>query len=183
MTNPRIRVTLILSLALMACGHDAGTAKQSALQKGRQFYQRRNYGDAEIQFRKAIREDARFGEAWLWLGRTENQRGNYRAAFDGLTEAVALLPGQDAPKVELANMMLVAWLGNPGRPAVIYDQITRISDALLARNLDSFDGARLKGYLAMGDSTPAKAAEYFDHANRVRPNEPDVITGLAESLL
>jgi hypothetical protein len=108
-------MTLILSIALMACGHDAGRAKQGALQKGRQSYQKSNYGDAEIQFRKAIHEDARFGEAWLWLGRIENQRG-HRAAFDGLTQAVALLPDQDAPRIELANMMLVAWLENPFIP-------------------------------------------------------------------
>src|ERR1035441_4848476 len=90
-------VTASLGVVLLACGHNADKAKQVDLKSGERFYQKGEYGDAEIQFRKAIQEDPRFGEAYLWLGRTARQRGNYGVARDGFQQAAALMTGQDAP--------------------------------------------------------------------------------------
>jgi tetratricopeptide (TPR) repeat protein len=168
---------------LLACGHNADKAKRVDLQSGERFYQKGKYADAEIQFRKAIQEDPRFGEAYLWLGRTARERGNYGVARDGFQQAAALMTGQDAPTIELMNLLLMAYVGDPARPRELYRQIVPLSEVLLSENADSFDGIRVKGYLAMLDGDFAKAADFFQKANGIKPDEADVNTAWVESLL
>ena len=177
----RAGVIVAIAVTLLSCGHNAAKSRQAALQRGQQFYQKGSYGDAEIQFRKAIQEDPRFGDAYYWLGRAEKQRGNFAAAFSSLKQAIALMPEQAAPKVELVNLMLLGYLGDASRPAELYKQISQISQDLLAQDTNSFDGIRIKGYLAMVDEKPGNAIEDFQSANRLKPDEPDVITALVES--
>ena len=152
------------------------------MERGYQFYQKGLFRDAEVQYRRALQVAPRSGEVYLELGKTEERLGKYSEALAALAQAVQLIPGQDAPKIELANFMLVAYIGNPKRPAELYRDIETISDELMAKNIDSFDGARLKGYLAVADKRPSVAVAFFEKANRIRHNEPDVITALVESL-
>lgn len=169
-------------LILQSCLHNAEKTRRTAMEHGDQFYKKGLYADAEIQFRRAIQATPQSGEAYLQLGRTEERLGKYREALASLGRAVQLMPNNDAPKIDMANFMLVAYLGNPQRPAGLYQDISTISDELLSRNGDSFEGARLKGYLAVADKRPSVAVEFFEKADRIRPNQPDVITALAESL-
>ena len=179
----RAAVTASLAVMLLACGHNADKAKRVDLQSGERFYQKGKYADAEIQFRKAIQEDPRFGEAYLWLGRTARERGNYGVARDGFQQAAALMTGQDAPTIELMNLLLMAYVGDPARPRELYRQIVPLSEVLLSENADSFDGIRVKGYLAMLDGKFIEAVDYFQKANRIKPDEADVNTAWVESLL
>ena len=168
-------------LTLQSCNR-ADRTRKAAFDRGQQFYKQGQYDDAEIQFRRVLQIDPHSGEAQLWLGRTEERRGKYPEALSLLKEAVALSPSDDAPRIDLANFMLVAYLGNSSRSPAIYREISQISGELLARNPRSFDGIRLKGYLALSDKRPSEAAVSFMEANRIRRNDPDVITALVESL-
>jgi tetratricopeptide (TPR) repeat protein len=178
-----VGVLLAALVILQSCAHNREQAKRQDLQRGEELRQKGHFAEAEIQFRKALQEDPRYGEAYLALGRTEARLGRYSLAFGALRQAVADMPGQDAPEIELGNLLLVAYLGNPSHPAELYTQISHISDELLTRDSDSFDGIRFKGFLATADSDPQKAVEYFEKANRLRPDRPDIITAWCESLM
>ena len=183
MIHLRWTAVAALCFALVSCGHNADKARQIALQRGQRFYQEGRYADAEIQFRKALQEDKQSGEAYLWLGRSAKQQGNYAAAAEGFRQAMALTPGQDAARIELLNLLLLAYLGDPGKPPELYRQLTQLSQEMLTQNSDSQGGIRVQGYLAMIDGKYAQAVEYFRNAIRLKPDEADVVTALVESLL
>ena len=170
-------------LALQACIHNTDKAKQVALRRGQEYYGKGSYADAEIQFRKSLQEDPQFGEGYLWLGRAEERLGSYGPAMAALKQAAGRMPGQEAPEVALGNILLLAYLADPGKPGALYDQISAIAGDLLARHADSFDGLRLNAYLAASGSDPGKAAELFEKANLRRPGQPDIVTALAENLI
>jgi Flp pilus assembly protein TadD len=177
---PGVVISLLL---LQSCAHNADKAKRMALQAGEEFLQKGRYPDAEIQFRKALQEDPRFGEGYLWLGRAEERQGNDPVAAAAFRQAASRMPGEVAPKVELGHVLLVAYLANPSHPAELYKEISAISEELLARDQNSFDGVRLKAFLATSDTDTSKAVEYFEKANHLRPDQPDVVTALCESLM
>lgn len=151
--------------------------------RGQQYYRKGDYRAAEIQFQKAIQPDANFGQAWLWLGRTEERLGNGKPALDALNEAVALMPGQDAPLIEMGNFLLVGYVGNPRHPAELYKRISAIADQLLKIDGESFEGTKLRGFLAASENDSATAVSLLEKANRLKPGEAGVITALFESLM
>ena len=183
MTRPRVIGTLLAALFLPGCIHNSEKAKRNYLQRGEQLFKSGHYADAEIQFRKSLQQDPRFGDAYLDLGRTEVKLGNYSLALSTLRQASVLMPGQDAPKIELGDFLLVSYLANPNRPAEGYKQISEIADGLLRKNPNSFEGVRFKGYLEASGGDPAKAVEYFENANRLRPGQADIVTALCGSLV
>src|SRR5579863_5015616 len=113
MLHWRTTLAVCSLIILQSCGHSAERTRQAAMERGDQFYKKGLYQDAEVQFRRAIQATPRYGQAYLQLGRTEERLGRYDDAFAALRQAVQLMPDSDAPKIDLANFMLVAYLGNP----------------------------------------------------------------------
>ena len=70
-----VRGTLvILALSLVACSADPERAKQEYLASGDRYIQQKKYSEAIVQYRNALQQDPRFGDARLKLARA------YRAA-------------------------------------------------------------------------------------------------------
>jgi len=170
-------------LFLVACTQTRERARTGAMERGHQYYRKGDYRAAEIQFEKTIQQDANFGLAWLWLGRTEERLGNAKAAVDALNQAVTLSPGQDAPLTDLGDLLLVGYVGNPRHPAELYKQISAIADQLLKKDGESFEGTKLRGFLAASENDSATAVSLLEKANRLKPDEAGVITALFESLM
>ena len=177
---PVMRFTLVLTalLAGMACSR----SPSYYLAKGNQFFAAGKYGDAAIQYRKALQKDPNSGEALYRAGLAEFHQSKFAPAYPFLLRAVDKAPGNDDAKAKLADDCLVLYLYTPEHPVVFYNQITKISDQLLAKNPSSFDGLRLKGKLEVMNRNPAAAIEYFEKANRVRPMDPDVTVTLTQVL-
>jgi tetratricopeptide (TPR) repeat protein len=178
----RFRAILIVFCIVTLQSCDSDKNGKVALGRGQRFYERGAYADAEIQFQRTIQKAPQAGDAWLWLGRTEERLGKYREALAALKQAEALMPGDDAARIDIANFTMVAYFGNPHRPVELYKEVSAISDELLAKNATSFEGLRLKGYLAMADNKPTVAVDFFGRANRAQSDQPDVVTGLVENL-
>jgi tetratricopeptide (TPR) repeat protein len=186
-----VRVAVLLArllavaglVLLVSCAGSSDRARRTPLARGQKFYSKADYAAAEIQFQRSIQKDANFGEAWLWLGLTEERLGKFTSALDSLKQAVTLMPGQDAPLIELGNFLLVGYAGNSRRPAELYKQISAIADQLLARNGESFEGTKLRGLLAASENDPATAVPLLEKANRLKPGDAGAITALVESLI
>ena len=151
--------------------------------RGREYYQKGTFAAAEIQFERAIQQDANFGQAWLWLGRTEDRLGHSTGALLALKEAVTLMPKQDAPLTALGDFLLVAYAGNPRHPVELYKQISEIADKLLSRDRESFEATKLRGFLAASENDSAKAVSLLRKANLQKPGDASVVTALFESLM
>ena len=69
------------------------------------------------------------------------------------------------------------------RPKRLYDDLVKYSDRLLEVNKNSYDGLRIKGYLAFADKKVEEAIRLFENANSLKPGQPILVTTLAQVLL
>lgn len=171
----------ILALSAFLCSACSKTAEHY-LQKGSELEAAGKYSEASLNYRKAIQENPKLGEAYYKLGLTELRLQNARTAFEALGRAVQLSPERTDFKVALGDLCLAGYIANPSRPQHLYLAVSKISEELLAKDANSFSGLRMKGYLALLESRPADAATYFQRASQQRPEQADVVISLVNSL-
>src|SRR5215469_3627342 len=167
----------VLAAALLAC---SGAHRDKYLAKGNQAYQREQYGEASINYRKALQSDPNFGEAYYRLGMAEGKLGHIQESIVALSRATGLMPENDDARALLGRLYLMRYQTDRDAPA--YQKVNEICDRLLERNARSFEAYRLKGYLAIADEKPDQALDFFIRANRIRPLVPDVAITLTQTL-
>src|SRR5579872_2518732 len=167
-----------IPLTLLACLTLTVGCQQTPkvyLDKGNELYKIAKYDEAILNYKKAIQKNDRFGEAYYRLALAELKTGDNREAYVSLSSARALLPGRADVRVTLADLLLLAYMGNKSRPANIYQQLTSISDELLSADPNSYNGLRIKANLAWSDGQLKHAEELFQKANQVKPLQPDLV--------
>jgi tetratricopeptide (TPR) repeat protein len=93
-----------------------------------------------------------------------------------------LLPDRADVKVQVADLAMAAYQMAP-RERTLYDLLHKLSDELLAKDPNSFDGLRLKGDLALLDQKPVQAIDYFRRANDIKPLQEYLVVGYTQALL
>jgi tetratricopeptide (TPR) repeat protein len=171
---------LVFSLATLS---GCGASKQSTVAKGNKFFAAGKYEEAALNYRAAIQKDAGFGEAYYRLGLTDVKLGHARDAYTDLFRAVQLLPGNMQAKQEFGDVCLSIYLADSRHPQILYTQIGTLSDELLSKNQNSYEGLLLKGYLASTDQKPKVAIAYFRKALQVNSSNAGVVTELAHLLI
>lgn len=174
---------LTLLLLQSACTLTSEGAKRKYAQKGDKSYAAGNYAEAVLNYRKALQNDPRYGEAYYGLALAETQQRNVRAAYEDMTRAVDLLPNHPDAKVRLADLCLMLYLPDSQHPVSLYNQLTTISDQLLAQDPKSFDGLRIKGHLALTEKKTLDGVEFLQQANALRPSQPEVVVALTQGLV
>jgi tetratricopeptide (TPR) repeat protein len=178
-----MKQTTCVCVVIVAFG--AGTAciatKQSYVSKGNKLYDAGKYADASLNYRKAIQKDSNFGEAYFRLGLAAIKQNQAREAYDSLFRAVQLLPNRVDVTEKFADVCLSFYLADPSK--ALYQQIKQISDELLSKNADSYEGWMLKGYLASTDRKPKDAIAFFRKALQINSSDPGVTTGLVQILI
>jgi tetratricopeptide (TPR) repeat protein len=167
------------ALLSLSCGK---ANREKYLAKGDQAFQKFQYPEALIEYRKALQSDPKFGEAYYGVGRTEFRLGHAVESLAALTRAADLMTQNDQVKELLGDLYLMRYQSDRSA-AEAYTKVNAIAVQLLARNPQSFAGLRLKGYIALADGKPAQAVESFAQANHIRPLIPDVAVTLTETLL
>ncbi|HKD06394.1 MAG TPA: tetratricopeptide repeat protein [Bryobacteraceae bacterium] len=145
------------------------------MDRGNRFFASGKYPDAILNYRNAIQKDTSFAEAYYRLGIAERKSGDATAARSDLGTAHTLAPTRDDVSVALADVDLELLWSDLRRPKSLYQELTQVSDALLAHNPDSYDGLRIKGNLSWLDRNDNKALDYLERANAIRPGQPDLI--------
>jgi tetratricopeptide (TPR) repeat protein len=182
--NSIIRAGWLCALVfLLATLSGCGASKQSYIEKGNKFFAAGKYDEASLNYRAAIQKDATFGEAYYRLGLTAVKLDQVREAYNALFRAVQLLPGNMEARKKFAGVCLSLYLADPSHPQVLYTQIGNLSDEMLARDRNSYEGLMLKGYLASTDRKPKEAIEYFRKALQVDSSNAGVVTELAHLLI
>ena len=141
------------------------------------------YAEAEIDYQKATQANPNFGDAWYGLGLTRFKQGRPVDALQSLTRASELLPSREDVAVTLAETSMAVYLSNPARTAELYQRVVATASTLLKRNPNSYDGLRLKGYVAMIDRHYPEALELLRKANSVKPGQGDLTQAMMECLI
>jgi Flp pilus assembly protein TadD len=174
-----LAIIAFLAVFALACGHNV----TYYLDRGHQRFASGDNAAAVLEYRKAIQKDPQFAEAHYQIGRALAKLGQFREAYDSLQRAEQLVPNRENIRVELGNLILAAYLGDPNHPQPLYDQLKRISTQLLARNPKSADGIRFQGELTLTDRKLSEAAALFQQANAIRPMDPAIVGPWVETLL
>lgn len=180
-----IKLILVLTLALFAasCNRDPKVARQKFLDSGNRYFNNGKYKEASIMYRRSLQKDMRFGEAYYRLGLCELRLGRPVEAIGALRRAIELQPENQDAAARLAELFLAAYSGNPNRPQQFIKEIEDLTKRILDKNPRSYDGLRMQGYLALIAKDLPGAIKSFETANAVKPNQPDLILVLAQSLI
>ena len=170
--------TVFLLVSTMACR----VSPEAITKKADKLFTSGNYAEAELNYKKALQKDSNYGEAHYGLALTELQLLKTREAYDSMSRAADLLPNRPDVKIRLADFALALYLPDPKHPANLYNQLNQLSGDLLAKDPNSFDGLRIKGHLATAENKTADAADFFRKANRVKPNQPEIVLSLSQAL-
>jgi len=166
---------LLILLCVAACNRDPNVAKKKYIENGNKYYERGKYKEALIMYSNALKRDMRYGEAYYRLALAKLKLGQFGGAARDLQRAVELQPDNLDAHVRLMNLYLNAYLADRKRPKQIQVELKGLSDKLAQRFPNSYDDARLKGYLALFDTDANKALGYFEQANKLKPYQPDLV--------
>lgn len=170
---------MLCAVAVVSCGR----SPQTYFQRGNKAYADGRYEEASLNYRHAVQKNPNYGEALYGLALSELQLLKTREAYEIMSSASKLLPGREDVKVKYAELCLMLYLPDPKHPAVLYDQLRAIAGELLANNRNSFDGLRIKAFLAQSDNKNAEAVALFGQANSIKPMQPDIVLALAQELI
>src|SRR5712671_3515496 len=129
--------------------------------------------EARAEYERAIFLDAKMPEAYLNLGVLLLDKQQYAAAVAPLTKAVELLPAQSRPRSLLA--MAQDRSGDQEGAARSFDGVLHLDPNDLTAN-------HYLGDLDLRRGKPAEAEARFRHALEIRPDAPEILQGLAQSL-
>jgi len=129
--------------------------------------------EARAEYERAIALDAKMPEAHLNLGILLLNSQQYAAAVTPLTKAVELLPAQSRPR----SLLAVAQDRSGDQEAA-----ARSFEGVLHLDPNDLTANRYLGDLDLRRGRPAEAEARFRHALEIRPDAPEILQGLAQSL-
>lgn len=153
------------------------------VERGNKLFEQSKYGEAQLQYKRAIQKDDRFAEAYYRLGLADLKLAKGDDAYEALSHAVAYDPKNLAAKAELAGVCLSAYTAIQPHPAALYHQAQSLANDVLAANPESVPGLLLRARMDSIDRKSAAAVEELRHALRNASGDPQVESALAEELM
>ena len=181
--QPRIPLRYCwLVLFLLFAGGCSRSAK-SYLQSGKKYFDAGKYDDAIILYKKAIQKEPKSGEAYYRLALAELKLRKIPDAYQALSAASSFSADNVEIQSVFADFCYEIYLLQPDHPKGLYDKVSKVSADLLAKDKNSYDGLRLKGYLDLTDRKPADAIVVLRQADQVRPMQAPVVYPLVQALM
>jgi tetratricopeptide (TPR) repeat protein len=107
----RVTVSVILlagTLAISSCSRDPERAKVKYLAAGQKYMGKKQYGDAAIEFRNALRLDPRFVDAYYELAQATLAQHDWKSAYASLQKAIELDPNRLDARLDRGRLYLAA---------------------------------------------------------------------------
>ena len=169
-------IPLLLILAVLTgCKGDANKRKKKFLEIGNKFYNKGDYKAAAINYKRAQQEDKQFAEAYYRLGLTALKMGAMGDAAQSLQRAFTLAPDNADAGAKLAEIYMIAVAGDPKKARAFLTEIQDVTDRLLKRDPNSYDGLRLSAYLLAQEGKTDQAMERYRQANNVKPDQAETM--------
>jgi tetratricopeptide (TPR) repeat protein len=172
-----------LALALILACAGCRRSPEYYLNKGNRLAAAGKIDEAALNYREAVQAGPRDGETQYQVGLALLRLRKPQEAYTALSRAADLLPAREDVQVKLADFVLASYMADRRRPQLLHDRVQTISDRLLAKNPNSFDGLRLQAHLTAAGGDLRRAEYLFRKANEVKPLQPEVMMGWTEVLL
>jgi tetratricopeptide (TPR) repeat protein len=177
-----VSACLVLLCFVAACNRDPNVAKQKYVENGNRYYDRGKYKEALIMYANALKRDMRYGEAYYRSALAKLKLARFADAAKDLQRSVELQPDNLDALNRLTNLYLNAYLGDRKKPKAFLEEIRNLSTKFQDRFKGSYEHIRLLGYLALFDGEPAKALGHFEQANKLKPNQQDLVLVYMQTL-
>ena len=151
------------------CTRDPEQAKRDYVQRGDAFMKDGNLDAAVIEYRNAVQQDARFGEAYRKLSAAYLSRGDAADATRASTAAADLLPDVPEVQIEAGNLLLAS-----GRP----DDARARAQRVLTANPANVVARVLLGNAIAGLKEFDSGMKDFEEAIRLNPQETSAYASL-----
>jgi len=159
-TRGRVAGLLLAILLGVGCRTNPEVAKQEYLKSGDRFMEQQKYAEAIVQYRNALQQDARFGQARYKLAEAYIKHGDATNAFREYVRAADLLPDSVDAQVKAATMLLLA--------RQFEDARTRAQKAL-AKDPKNVEAQIILGNALAGLNQFDAAIAQLEEANKLQP--------------
>jgi tetratricopeptide (TPR) repeat protein len=159
-----------LAAGLTACSKDADTQKRAYVASGDQQLAAKKYADAIVEYKNAIKQDNRFGEAHHKLAQAYMLVGDSAEALREFIVAADLLPADSAVQVDAARVLLLA--------GQFEEAVSRTEQALRA-NPKNVEALVIRASATAGLRDYEGAISTLDEAARLDPKQISVYINLA----
>ncbi len=184
MQSRKLLTILPLLLLLAACNRDPRAQAEHSVEQGNKFYNKGKYHEAMIMYQRAMKADMRYGDAYYRMALADLKLGGYGDAVRMLRRAVELLPNNADAITQLGNLMLLSAAADKAHTALSEKECLDMVDKLLKLDPNSFDAHRILGQVDMVlHHQPADAVKEFEIANRIKPNQADLVLMYFQALV
>ena len=162
-------VVSALALAVCVGCQSAESAKRAAVARGDDFVAKGKLAEAAVEYRNALKRDAKFGEARLKLAQTYERQGNAAAMLREYVRAADLLPDRADVQVKAATYLLMA--------GQFEDARTR-ADKALKIDPKNVDALIIRANATAGLKDVTTAVAQIEEALKIAPEEGRIYTSL-----
>jgi tetratricopeptide (TPR) repeat protein len=183
MTFRKLLVLLVFTFVLASCSRDPKAQAQRYVENGNKFYEKSKFKEASIMYRRALQKDLRYGEAYYRLALADIKLASYGDAVRALRRAVELNPDNADATVKLCDILMLAISQDRDHSDDLIKEVKQLSDKLLQKDSNSYDGHRIQGQLALLQKDAPGAVKQFELATRAKPGQTDLSLAYFQALL
>lgn len=169
-------------ILLSACNRDPRVVSRKYVDSGNKYFDKGKYKEASIMYRRALTKDMRYGDAWYRLGLTNMKLRIPGEARRDFSRAMEIDPGNTDAIVKLGDIDLIFYLLDPQGNRALLADLKDLAQQLFKKDPKSFDGLRFTGYIAFMQKDRKTAIQKFEAANQVKPDQPDLVLSLVQTL-
>jgi cellulose synthase operon protein C len=163
---------LLITAALLlgACTGDPQKAKDKYLAAGEKHMKQKQYGDAAVEFRNAIRIDPRFAEAYYQLAQADLAQRDWQGAYASLEKTIELDPRRLDARLDRGRLYIAARQ---------FDKAEEDANSILQEEPKNVGAYQLLGAALTGEEKPDRALESFSKVTELLPNDASSYLNLA----
>ncbi len=177
MHRTKLLAFLPLLAMLGACSLDPHARAVRYVENGNKFYDRAKYKEASIMYRRAIASNAdpRYGEAYYRLGLTALKLNDMGGAYKMLLNATDLQKDNTDALTKLADLEILFGAQGGRQGEKLIEDALEHTKKLETMKDGAYDAARMQGQIALLKKENPQAIAFFEKANQLKPNQPNLI--------
>ncbi len=169
-------------ILLAACNRDPRVVSRMYVDSGNKYFDKGKYKEASIMYRRALTKDMRYADAWYRLGLTNLKLRLPGEARRDFSRAMETDPGNTDAIAKLGDIDMVFYMLDPQGNRALLTDLKDLAQQLFKKDPKSFDGLRFSGYVALMQKDRKTAIQQFEAANQVKPDQPDLVLSLVQTL-
>ncbi len=169
----RVCITVLAAIAIAmtaaACSKDPQKAKVEYFESGNRYFDQKKYQEAVVEYRNAIQQDPKYGEARYKLAETYAKLDDARNAYREYIRAADLMPSNAEAQLRAGTLLLLA-----GQ----YEDARTRADKVLAPQPKHIEAQVLRANALAGLKNMEAAIEEINEAIALDPNKATTYANL-----